>query len=313
MNSQPEMPIPDTPQLLLEHHLKALRLPTILREYDKVARQCAEEKADFPRYLLRLTELELLDRDRRATERRIRQAGVPTDRSSSVGWRRSSPWSRPSTPSTSWPSHRPTRRWCWIWLGASSSPARRTCCCSATVALARRILRWLSVWPPVSAASRKPDREIVERVEHRPLPLFGASIGRIENSVKSPDFCGSARFATGVEGSSRCRFDRKTNSTEDARTRGPGPAAQNMVGGNMVMALAQIAEQAPSIEQLLTAEAVAERLKVSRDWVWDHSSRRLPYLPVIRMSDGALRYRASQIEEFLSERERVSNLRRKRR
>jgi len=79
------------------------------------------------------------------------------------------------------------------------------------------------------------------------------------------------------------------------------------------MALAQIAEQAPSIEQLLTAEAVAERLKVSRDWVWDHSSRRLPYLPVIRMSDGALRYRASQIEEFLSERERVSNLRRKRR
>ena len=79
------------------------------------------------------------------------------------------------------------------------------------------------------------------------------------------------------------------------------------------MALAQIAEQTPSIEQLLTAEAVAERLKVSRDWVWDHSSRRLPYLPVIRMSDGALRYRASQIEQFLSERERVSNLRRKRR
>jgi len=52
-------------------------VPTILREYDKVARQCAEEKADFPRYLLRLTELELLDRDRRATERRIRQAKFP--------------------------------------------------------------------------------------------------------------------------------------------------------------------------------------------------------------------------------------------
>ena len=81
----------------------------------------------------------------------------------------------------------------------------------------------------------------------------------------------------------------------------------------MVMALAQIAEQTSSIEPLLTAEAVAELLKVSRDWVWDHSSRRLPYLPVIRMSDGALRYRASQIEEFLSERERISNLRRKRR
>ena len=64
----------DTPQVLLEHHLKTLRLPTVLREYDKVAQQCAAESVDFPRYLLRLTELELLDRERRATERRIRQA-----------------------------------------------------------------------------------------------------------------------------------------------------------------------------------------------------------------------------------------------
>ena len=64
----------DTPQVLLEHHLKVLRLPTVLREYDKVAQQCAAEGVDFPQYLLRLTELELLDRERRATERRIRQA-----------------------------------------------------------------------------------------------------------------------------------------------------------------------------------------------------------------------------------------------
>ena len=33
----------NTPQVLLEHHLKQLRLPTFLREYDKVARQCATE------------------------------------------------------------------------------------------------------------------------------------------------------------------------------------------------------------------------------------------------------------------------------
>jgi predicted DNA-binding transcriptional regulator AlpA len=73
------------------------------------------------------------------------------------------------------------------------------------------------------------------------------------------------------------------------------------------MALGQmITVQSLSVEPLLTAEDVAERLKVSKDWVWDHSSRRLPYLPVIRMSDGALRYRASQIEEFVMERERVS-------
>jgi len=71
----------DTPQVLLEHHLKQLRLPTFLREYDKVARQCAAEGVDYPRFLLRLTELELLDRERRATERRIHQARFPVVKS----------------------------------------------------------------------------------------------------------------------------------------------------------------------------------------------------------------------------------------
>ena len=68
-----------------------------------------------------------------------------------------------------------------------------------------------------------------------------------------------------------------------------------------------------AVDSLLTAEEVAQKLKVSKDWVWDHSSRRVPYLPVIRMSDGALRYWASGIDEFLKERERASVLRRKRR
>jgi DNA replication protein DnaC len=71
----------DTPQVLLEHHLKMLRLPTFLREYDKVARQCSAESVDYPRYLLRMTELELLDRERRATERRIHQARFPVVKS----------------------------------------------------------------------------------------------------------------------------------------------------------------------------------------------------------------------------------------
>jgi hypothetical protein len=44
----------DTPQLLLAHHLKALKLPTFLREYDKLARQCAAEGLDHIRFLLRL-------------------------------------------------------------------------------------------------------------------------------------------------------------------------------------------------------------------------------------------------------------------
>jgi len=76
-NSQNHRESIDTPQVLLEHHLKALRLPTILREYDNVAQQCAAEDVDYPRFLLRITELELLDRERRATERRVRQAKFP--------------------------------------------------------------------------------------------------------------------------------------------------------------------------------------------------------------------------------------------
>ena len=70
-----------------------------------------------------------------------------------------------------------------------------------------------------------------------------------------------------------------------------------------------ITEQSLSVDPLLTVEDVAERLKVSRDWVWDHSSRKAPYLPVIRMGDGALRYRASKIEQFIDERERLASLR----
>jgi DNA replication protein DnaC len=64
----------DTPQVLLAHYLKALKLPTFLREYEKVARQCAAEGVDHIRYLLRLVELELIERERRTVERRIREA-----------------------------------------------------------------------------------------------------------------------------------------------------------------------------------------------------------------------------------------------
>jgi DNA replication protein DnaC len=74
-------PTPSPPQILLAHHLKQLRLPTILREYDKVAQACASEGVDHPRYLLRLVELELLEREQRAVERRIREARFPVVKS----------------------------------------------------------------------------------------------------------------------------------------------------------------------------------------------------------------------------------------
>jgi len=71
----------DTPQLLLAHHLKALKLPSFLREYDKLARQCAAEGVDHTRYLLRLAELELIERERRMVERRIKEARFPAVKS----------------------------------------------------------------------------------------------------------------------------------------------------------------------------------------------------------------------------------------
>jgi DNA replication protein DnaC len=71
----------DTPQILLAHHLKALKLPTFLREYDKVARLCAAEGVDHPRYLMRLAEMEMIDRERRMVERRIKAARFPTVKS----------------------------------------------------------------------------------------------------------------------------------------------------------------------------------------------------------------------------------------
>ena len=71
----------DAPQVLLEYHLKTLKLPTFLREHGRVARQCATEGVDHPGFLLRLAELELIDRERRTIERRIRAAKFPAVKS----------------------------------------------------------------------------------------------------------------------------------------------------------------------------------------------------------------------------------------
>ncbi len=81
IDTMPAGTMSGTPQLLLAHHLKQLKLPTVLREYDKVARECAAGGIDHPRYLLRLLELELIDRERRTVERRIRAARFPATKS----------------------------------------------------------------------------------------------------------------------------------------------------------------------------------------------------------------------------------------
>lgn len=69
------------PKVLLTHYLKKLKLPTMLGEHEKIARQCAEEGIDYPRYLLRLVELEVIERERRMVERRIRGAKFPAPKS----------------------------------------------------------------------------------------------------------------------------------------------------------------------------------------------------------------------------------------
>ncbi len=68
----------DRSTLLLQHHLKELKLPTFLREYSKIAAQCAAEGVDHPDYLLRLSELELIDRHHRMVEHRTKAARFPS-------------------------------------------------------------------------------------------------------------------------------------------------------------------------------------------------------------------------------------------
>jgi len=41
--------------VLLEHHLKQLKLPTMLKEYPLLAKSCSQEKCDYPTYLLSST------------------------------------------------------------------------------------------------------------------------------------------------------------------------------------------------------------------------------------------------------------------
>ena len=63
--------------VLLKHHLKALKLPTMHAECEKVASRCARENVDHLGFLLQLCELELIDREKRAAERRLKAAKFP--------------------------------------------------------------------------------------------------------------------------------------------------------------------------------------------------------------------------------------------
>lgn len=63
--------------VLLRHHLKQLKLPTVQQECEKVAQRCASDNADHLAYLLQLSELELIERERKAADRRLKAARFP--------------------------------------------------------------------------------------------------------------------------------------------------------------------------------------------------------------------------------------------
>ena len=61
----------------LKSHLKALRLPTVLREYQRTAADAAKEGLDYEAYLLRLLQFEISDREARSFQRLLKLARLP--------------------------------------------------------------------------------------------------------------------------------------------------------------------------------------------------------------------------------------------
>ena len=67
----------DKPQVLLEHYLKELKLPAMLKDYKAVASDCAKKKSSYAQYLMLLCERERLGREERSAQRRLRAAKFP--------------------------------------------------------------------------------------------------------------------------------------------------------------------------------------------------------------------------------------------
>ena len=66
-----------TQRLLLDSHLKTLKLPTMRAEYKAIARKCSQTDAPYEDFLQQLAELEVQRRTAAAIERRLKQAEFP--------------------------------------------------------------------------------------------------------------------------------------------------------------------------------------------------------------------------------------------
>ncbi len=60
--------------------LRSLRLPSFVTQHEELAHQAESENWSFNQYLHYLCEVEIADRDRRRTERLIKQSGLPHDK-----------------------------------------------------------------------------------------------------------------------------------------------------------------------------------------------------------------------------------------
>jgi DNA replication protein DnaC len=63
--------------LLIEHHLKRLKLPAMVRQYQRLAQEATQQNLSYQDYLLSVLELEVAQREENQQKRRIAQAQFP--------------------------------------------------------------------------------------------------------------------------------------------------------------------------------------------------------------------------------------------
>jgi excisionase family DNA binding protein len=97
---------------------------------------------------------------------------------------------------------------------------------------------------------------------------------------------------------------------------GKGSTSERVIGIDTQRAgkLAQTdgeAEQSNRDERLLNAREVAEKLGVSERFIRDHTTRRSPRIPAVRLGK-LIRYRRTDVDGFMAELDTLSSSRRSR-
>ena len=76
--------------------------------------------------------------------------------------------------------------------------------------------------------------------------------------------------------------------------------ASNFSGAGSEMIDNELNSTSRTIEKLFTAEQVAAILNVSSAWVYDHTNRKRPVLPSVRLGK-AVRFRPDDIVRFIND------------